>query len=85
MNNNIKYQKNEKTNEDFLRQVGKKVKFFRHLKGITQEALAHDAGLDRTFLGYVERGEKNISVLNLKNIADALEVEISELLPQEET
>ncbi len=48
--------------------------------GISQEALAVDAGLDRSYMGGVERGEHNLSVINVHKIAQALEMTPSSLL-----
>lgn len=74
-----------KGNKDpFLEELGRNVRFHRQRKGLTQETLAHDAGLDRTYIGCVERGEMNISVLNLKYLAEVLDVKVSELLPLED-
>lgn len=61
------------------------VAFGRHLrelrtkKGLSQEALASSCGLDRTYVGGVERGERNISLVNIHKIADALHVPVREL------
>jgi len=54
-------------------------------KGISQEALAHECGVHRTFMGTVERGESNLSFQNLSRIAAALGVTMSELLAATET
>jgi transcriptional regulator with XRE-family HTH domain len=54
----------------------------RHLKGWSQEALAFEAGLHRTFIAHVERQARNISLDNLERIAIALNVDTYELLMQ---
>jgi len=46
---------------------------------LTQEALAHRVGLDRSYVGQIERGEKNITLDNIFRIADALDVEVRDL------
>jgi transcriptional regulator with XRE-family HTH domain len=47
---------------------------------LSQEGLSFEAGLHRTYIGMIERAEKNITLLNIEKIARALKVEISELL-----
>lgn len=52
----------------------------RKMKGWSQERLALETGLARSYVGGVERGHRNIAVLNIYRLADALEVEPSALL-----
>lgn len=49
-------------------------------RGLSQEALADVAGLHRTYIGSVERGERNISIDNIERLAKALDCQINELL-----
>lgn len=49
-------------------------------KGLSQEALADLAGLHRTYIGSVERGERNISIDNIERLAEALGCQVTELL-----
>jgi len=58
----------------------KKLKEFRALKGLSQEELADIAGLHRTYVGSVERGERNISIDNMERLASALGIKIKDLL-----
>ena len=58
----------------------KNLKFFRQLKKISQEELADIAELHRTYVSSVERGERNISVDNMEKLAQALGVDIRDLL-----
>jgi transcriptional regulator with XRE-family HTH domain len=51
---------------------GQKVRHFRNLKGFSQEELADLCGLHRTYIGSVERGERNITLINAEKIATAL-------------
>lgn len=59
---------------------GHKVRESRKEKGLSQEELAAKAGLHRTYIGMIERAEKNITLTNIEKIAKALEVSISELM-----
>ncbi|MEA5461677.1 helix-turn-helix transcriptional regulator [Arcicella sp. LKC2W] len=63
-----------------LLQFGEKVRKLRLLKGYSQEELAHEANLHRTYIGMIERAEKNISLLNIVKIANALEISTADLL-----
>jgi len=68
--------------EAALFQFGKKVQFVRKGQKISQEKLAELAELDRTYISSVERGQRNISILNIIKIADALGVTASSLLEE---
>jgi transcriptional regulator with XRE-family HTH domain len=61
--------------------LGKQIRSIREARGWSQEELARRAELDRAYCGSVERGERNISALNLIRISTALEVEVGELFP----
>lgn len=63
-----------------LRSLGDSIRALRRDRGLSQEALAVDAGLDRSYMGGVERGEHNLTIMNLQKIAEALDVKTSTLL-----
>jgi transcriptional regulator with XRE-family HTH domain len=63
-----------------LQKFGLHVKELRSAKGITQEQLAELSGLSRQYIGDVERGTRNISLVNINKIASALQITLSELL-----
>lgn len=64
-----------------LIKIGKKIRELRKAKGFSQEGFAYEVGLDRTYMGSVERGERNIATLNLIRIAKTLKIEVGELFP----
>jgi transcriptional regulator with XRE-family HTH domain len=67
--------------EDWRARVGRNVRRLRLAKpGLSQEKLAVDAGIDLTYLGGIERGRRNPSLLVMARIAEALGVELAELL-----
>lgn len=61
--------------------LGNQIRDLRKAKGFSQENFAAEVGLDRTYMGSVERGERNIATLNLIRIAKCLDVEVGELFP----
>jgi len=72
-------------NKEVLLKFGEKVRQIRKLKGISQEELSFRANLHRTYIGMIERAEKNITLINIEKIAKALNVEIKELFNEAET
>jgi transcriptional regulator with XRE-family HTH domain len=74
---NTTYTKDEKA---FLLEIGNRIRDLRVLADLSQEKLAFESELDRTYIGSVERGERNISVINLKKISNALKCKPSYLL-----
>ena len=59
---------------------GRRVRELRNSKGISQEKLAEMAGIDRSYMGNIERGEKNITLKKAYEICDALDVKIEDLV-----
>ncbi len=62
--------------------LGQQIRKVRRERGFSQENFAYGAGLDRSYYGGVERGERNLSALHLMRIAVALKVEVGELFPK---
>ena len=60
--------------DDVKLAFGAKIREYRRAKGISQEALAAACGLDRSYIGGVERGRRNVSLINIHKIAHALAV-----------
>ena len=69
-----------KSKNKILIKFGEKVREIRKEKGLSQEELAHKADLHRTYIGMIERAEKNITLINIGKIANALNIDIKELL-----
>ena len=65
---------------DIKKKFGERVKNLRLEKGWSQEKLALTADLDRTYIPGIEKGDRNVSITVIEKIANALEVEIIELL-----
>ncbi len=63
---------------DIKQAVGKRVKELRNKIGISQEELADNAQLDRTYITSVECGKRNISIVNIEKLANALNVTLAE-------
>lgn len=67
------------TMENILKNFGQRVREERIKLGLSQEELATRAGVHRTYIGMVERAEKNITLVNIYKISKALRIPISEL------
>jgi transcriptional regulator with XRE-family HTH domain len=62
--------------EKILVQFGEKVRELRKEKGLSQEELSYKSDLHRTYIGMIERAEKNITLLNIEKIAKGLNVDL---------
>lgn len=68
--------------DNYLILFGTKLKSLRKNKRLSQETLAELCGLDRTYIGSVERGERNISLINIVKISVALKIKVRELFDE---
>ncbi len=68
--------------KNFLRELGQRLRDRREAQNLTQAQLAERCGLHRTFIGSVERGERNVAILSLRKIAKALRVSLAELFEE---
>lgn len=62
------------------KRVGLNIRKYREKKGWTQEQLAFEADLHRAYIGQIERGEKNIGLINLEKISKTLGIDLKKLL-----
>ncbi len=69
----------ERRETEIQKRFGERVRELRRQKGLSQESLALACDLDRTYIGGVERGERNISLINIYKIAEALGMKAKEL------
>lgn len=67
-------------NQHLIIEFGQKIKQLRNQKNISQEKLSFLTGFHRTYIGMIERGERNISLTNIAVFAKVFEMSISELL-----
>jgi transcriptional regulator with XRE-family HTH domain len=65
--------------EDIRARFGKAVRKRRNKLGVSQEAFADLCELDRTYIGGIERGERNVALINIEKIARALKISLLEL------
>lgn len=68
--------------EKILLKFGERVRQLRKEKGLSQEQLAFKAEVHRTYIGMIERAEKNITLVNIEKIANALEIDLKELFDE---
>jgi transcriptional regulator with XRE-family HTH domain len=68
------------TESDLLILLGARIRELRKARSLSQEAFAAKCGLDRTYLGGIERGERNVAIRNLALIAKSLGISMSDLL-----
>ena len=64
---------------DISKSIGQRIRNYRDQKDLSQENLAELSGMHATYIGQVERGEKNVTVKNIEKIASALDVPLSQL------
>lgn len=76
----MKHEGLRKPTQDLVRVLAENVRSLRHAKGLSQEELATICGLHRTYVGSVERGERNVTLSTLEVLASALGVTVSSLL-----
>lgn len=69
--------------KDIMSAFGQKVKEARQEKHMSQEELAFRSGLHRTYISSIERGKRNISLVNIRRLANALGVPLHDLMPIE--
>ena len=65
-----------------LEKFGEKVREERHKLGLSQEELASRAGVHRTYIGMIERAEKNITLENIEKIASALKISLPDIFKE---
>lgn len=70
--------------KEILIKFGERVREVRKEKGLSQEELSFKADLHRTYIGMIERAEKNITLVNIEKIANALDVSINDLFNEKE-
>jgi len=63
--------------------VGARIRYFRHIRGLSQEQLALQAGLNPAFLGHLERGLKSPTITTLKKLVSALDITFEDLFANE--
>ncbi len=62
------------SNPELAVEIGKRIKHFRNARSMSQESLAERSGLHRTYIGSCERGERNITILNLSILCESFDI-----------
>lgn len=65
---------------DICKKFGTRVRELRIAQGLSQEVLAQKAGLHRTYIGGIERGERNVSLINIEKIANVFDISMASLM-----
>lgn len=65
---------------EYLRRFGEQLRIFRVAHGFTQEELAAEAGFSRSYYTEIETGKRNLSILNIRKLAQSLQVSVTKLL-----
>ena len=68
---------------DIREKIGLRIRALRKEAGLSQEGLALKAGIDRTYINSIENGKRNISILNINKIANALDISLTDLFNSE--
>ena len=63
----------------FLKLLGNRIRLLRKKTGLSQEAFADAVMLDRTYIGSIERGERNLAAINLKKLSEGLDIPLNQL------
>ena len=69
---------NKNTEQQVKKKFGERLRSIRQKKGLSQEQLAIACELDRTYVGGIERGERNISLINIHKLANSLGVSVKD-------
>ena len=65
--------------DNLLKRLGRRIRDLRSQRGLSQERFADLCGVHRTYMGHLERGEKNVSINSIVRVSEALEVTLAEL------
>lgn len=70
------------TNEEYLQRLGIKLKILRNIRKLSQDDIANELNIDKSYYSKVERGLTNPTIVYLRNLAQILEVELNELVDE---